>query len=533
LPHDPGRSVLFDGTAVGQYSVEFLTLGGMSVVYRSELDGAPVVLKEVPADNTVEVPSLMMEKSLLERLDHTGILGYRDFFSEQGYYYLVVDYVEGEPLSQRIGGRDLSAEHVVEWGSQLCDIFYYLHQQSPPIIYRDLKPANVMVRRSDGKLVLVDFGIARLHKGGRQQDTMLFGSIQTASPEHYGRGETDERSDIFTLGMTMYLCLTGGGEGTGIKVRPLGEVRPDLPTAVSQAVTRAIELEPEARQQSMMDLKAELRSSVGLPVEKEVEQAVDRVPPSRKLPVFASAVLLLALIVWGGYELYSTRAPQAGQPIHYSGPSELEEVNFPVDLFSAGTLDDWEVVMLGEDIGLFAIESSNSGRSEVIAERLNHFYRQFCPLCGQSKLEPEDIKIGRHVEANAVVLFYAHTHEGGSVAAGPILLATATEKEAAELKTTPRFMAGHWRDLMRDTIQVSRGLGSRKSALGERLENALIRARKDVEVGKVDSANLRLVLQELKGNEAFALRRVFQFVPQDSPERDSFQSINGFEPLLH
>jgi protein kinase-like protein len=526
---------------VGRYTLEFMALGGMSVVYRSELEGSPVVLKEVPVDNTIEVPSLMSEKSLLERLDHPGILGYRDFFSEQGYYYLVTDLIEGEPLSQRVGGKNLSAEKVVDWGLQLCDIFEYLHRQSPPIIYRDLKPANVMVRRSDQALVLVDFGIARLHKGGREKDTTLFGSIQTASPEHYGRGETDERSDIFTLGMTLYICLTGTSDGTGIMVRPLNEVRSDLPDSLCQAVTKAIELEPENRQQSVMELKEDLGRSLGLPTLAD-ERTVALKPEVRptRFPVWAPLLVVFALVVWGVSEFRSRRPPDSQvsqtpsqQGIGYGGPAELDKVNFPVDLFTAGTMEDWEVVMLGEDIGLFAIEPGSSGRSEIIAERLNDFYRQFCPLCGKSKLEPEDIKIGHHVETNSTVLFYAHYHEGVGVAAGPVLLATATEDEAKNLKTTPRFIVGHWRDLMRDTIQISRGLGSRNSALGEKLEDALIRAREQLEVGQVDTANLQVVLQELKGDEAFRLRHVFQSIPQQSPERDIFDSIDGFAPLRH
>ena len=524
---------------MGRYEVvEFLTLGGMSIVYRAELDRTPVVLKEVPVDNTIEVPSLMSEKSLLERLNHPGILGYRDFFSEQGYYYLVVDLIDGEPLSQRVGAMQISAEKVVDWGSQLCDIFDYLHRQTPPVIFRDLKPANVMVRRTDQRLVLVDFGVARLHKGDRDKDTTLFGSLQTASPEHYGRGETDERSDIFTLGMTLYICLTGKSDGTGIRVRPLDEVRPDLPEPLCRAVTKAIELEPEKRQADMTELKNDLRIAIGLaPPADDVTQVLSSAEPKRRrFPLVAAVILGLALVAWGGSGFrvpgLSPTPAQAGET-RYAGPEALEKANFPVDLFSAGKMEDWEVVMLGEDIGLFAIESQNSGRSETIAKRLNNFYRQFCPLCGKSKLEPEDIKIGHHIEANSTVLFYAHYHEGSGLAAGPLLLATATEEEAKKFERTPRFIVGHWRDLMRDTIQVSRGLGSRNSALGEKLEDALIRARKQLELGKVDSANLQLVLQELQGDEAFQLRHVFKSVPQQSPQPDLFEAIEGFEPLRH
>ena len=152
-----GRTALVDGSVVGNYKVEFLACGGMSCVYKSEVDGKTVVLKEVAASNTREVPSLISEKNLLERLDHPGVVGFQTFFNQDGYYYLVLDYVNGRPLSIYLTpNHQAEPEQVADWGIQLCEIFDYLHAQNPPVIYRDLKAENVMLK--DGEVRLIDFG---------------------------------------------------------------------------------------------------------------------------------------------------------------------------------------------------------------------------------------------------------------------------------------------------------------------------------------------------------------------------------------
>lgn len=132
------------------------------------------------------------------------VLEYKDIF------LIVMDYIEGRPLSltlQEQGAQ--SQEVVVAWAKQLCDVLEYLHSRKPPIIYRDMKPANIMLR-PDGRVMLIDFGTAREYKEEHVEDTICLGTVGYAAPEQFGgNGQTDARTDIFCLGRTLYHLLTG------------------------------------------------------------------------------------------------------------------------------------------------------------------------------------------------------------------------------------------------------------------------------------------------------------------------------------
>jgi hypothetical protein len=124
---------------------------------------------------------------------------------------MVMDFIEGKTLFELLkqnGGQPLPVAQVVEYALQLCDVLSYLHAQQPPVIFRDLKPTNVMIR-PDGRIFLIDFGIARHFKEGQQQDTVLLGSPGYAPPEQHGSAQTSPRSDLYALGATMHCLLTG------------------------------------------------------------------------------------------------------------------------------------------------------------------------------------------------------------------------------------------------------------------------------------------------------------------------------------
>ena len=122
-----------------------------------------------------------------------------------------MDFIEGQTLEDYLAkapGEKLPLQEVLEIGIQLCKVLDYLHTRQPPIIFRDLKPANVM-RAPDGHLYLIDFGIARLFKPGKKKDTIALGSPGYAAPEQHGRGQTTERADIYSLGATLHQLLSG------------------------------------------------------------------------------------------------------------------------------------------------------------------------------------------------------------------------------------------------------------------------------------------------------------------------------------
>jgi serine/threonine protein kinase len=246
-----GRPVLVlpEATVLNEtYETRYLTVGGMSVAYKGLSKGNTYFIKEVDAQDTRRVLSLSREKSLIERLKHPGIVKYHDFFQYDGFCYLVLEYIEGPSLDKLISPIPdvfLQEKVVSEWAHQLYDIFQYLHRQNPRIIYRDLKPSNV-IKDTQGRIRLVDFGIARIYKEDRGHDTEPMGSAITASPEHYGGKQTDVRSDIYTLGATLnYLLTNGRGRQADIfSYAPVREINPRVSENLERVISKALLLEP-------------------------------------------------------------------------------------------------------------------------------------------------------------------------------------------------------------------------------------------------------------------------------------------------
>lgn len=567
------RMRLVDGSKVGKYTLSFLAAGGMSIVYKGTYRGQSFVLKEVHSQNAQVVPSLLTEKSLLERLRHPGIVSFRGLLTQDDHYYLVVDYVPGKSLTHWTTSESLApVADVIDWGVQLAEIFHYLHGCEPPIIFRDLKPENVMLH--EGEIVLIDFGIARLHKGGKEKDTTLFGSVQTASPEHYGSSQTDPRSDIYTLGMTLYILLTGGrAEKTGVfQMAPVRSFRPEVSEQLSQVIHKAIEFQPEARYSSALEFRnALLDIGTGSPSHPQDPEhtikltAMDFAPEAPKSKKALVGLLLVGAMAGGALlgnldRLLPSNSPQTslvqpqesaqdqhdhngdGLPDHtpedhfHLTADSLKTLNIAGDIFVPGQLDDRSVVFLGEDLGLLQVSDwsgeSAAVRADTLSRRLNTFYHAFCPICSHSKLEPPDIKVGKYSDTGDIVIFYAHQHKDGSVAAGPLLLATITEQQAQILQSTPKSVAGYWRDLLRDTLQLSRGQASEMTALGKELREPLLKAREALQSSSEQGGDtLSQVLRELSGTEAFRLRNLFLEIPQQASHGDQFEKIKGYEAL--
>jgi serine/threonine-protein kinase len=258
--------VLPEGTTLrGGYRVSYLAVGGMCVAYRAERKGKTFFIKEADGSVPSHVIALSQEKGVLERLDHPRIVKAWQLFEEDGFYYLVLDFIEGVSLDRVISpfpDTFIQERVVLDWALQLCEIFEYLHGQS--IVYRDLKPRNV-IKDGQGRLHLVDFGIARIYKPERRQDTECMGSALTASPEHYGGAQTDARSDIYTLGATLhYLLANGCGIGPEpFHFAPLRAVNPAVSLELERVVARALSFEPERRQASMAEMREDLVAAGG------------------------------------------------------------------------------------------------------------------------------------------------------------------------------------------------------------------------------------------------------------------------------
>lgn len=195
--------------------------GGMGHIYRAkDRKGRDrwVAVKEmsqqnVSADKLVEaLQRFRQEAEILSKLSHANLPRVYGSFSEGGHHYLVMDFIEGKTLTQLVDAspsQQLSAMAMLHYALQLCSVLSYLHNQQPqPIIFRDLKPDNVMVT-ADGRVFLIDFGIARFFQPGKRFDTAYFGSKGFCPPEQYGREQTSPRSDLYGLGATLHYCLTG------------------------------------------------------------------------------------------------------------------------------------------------------------------------------------------------------------------------------------------------------------------------------------------------------------------------------------
>ena len=187
----------------GRYRIlKKLGEGGMSVVYLAVNEkvnrywAIKEVKKEGVKDFEIVRQGLLAEADLLKRLHHPNLPDIVDIIEGEETFLLVMDYIEGRQLEnivQEFGPQ--KQEDVVEWGKQLCDVLSYLHSQQPPIIYRDMKPSNIMLQ-ADGRVMLIDFGTAREFKEMEKEDTTYLGTQGYAAPEQYGGcGQTDVRTE--------------------------------------------------------------------------------------------------------------------------------------------------------------------------------------------------------------------------------------------------------------------------------------------------------------------------------------------------
>lgn len=237
--------------------------GGMSVVYLAinERANKTWAIKEVRKDGTADFATvhqgLVAETEMLKKLNHPHLPSIIDVIDRDDSFLIVMDYIEGKSLESllRHGGAQ-EPERVIEWCKQLCDVLGYLHSRTPPIIYRDMKPANVMLK-PDGNVMLIDFGTAREYKAQSVEDTTCLGTRGYAAPEQFGgRGQTDGRTDIYCLGATMYHLLTGRSPcEPPYEIKPLGYWNPAFAgSGLEKLVIKCTRQNPAERYQNCAEL---------------------------------------------------------------------------------------------------------------------------------------------------------------------------------------------------------------------------------------------------------------------------------------
>src|SRR5258708_6225411 len=241
--------------------VQTIGHGGMAAVNqaRDTRRGTICAIKEmslstVPANEQSQaIQNFLAEARILSRLNHPNVPAFTDFFTEGARHFLVMEFIDGSTLEELLEANHgpFSERRVLGWARQLCDVLEYLHGQQPPIIFRDLKPGNIMLTRS-GSIKVIDFGIARLFRFSGSQDTQLLGTPGFAPPEQYGSSQTDERSDIYSLAMTLFQLLTRSISENGFGLQNVHANFSNISSPVARALEKATSLRPEERFESIV-----------------------------------------------------------------------------------------------------------------------------------------------------------------------------------------------------------------------------------------------------------------------------------------
>lgn len=245
----------------GKYEViKVLGQGGMGTVYLCKNTRLKKLwaIKEINKQEKSDI-DFLVEPNILKNLNHTGIPRIVDIFFEEDKIYIVEDYIEGYTLQNIVkASHSLSEAKLYKYALELCDIIAYLHSLTPPIIYRDLKPSNIIITPED-KVVLIDFGISRTYKENKSSDTIHMGSRGYAAPEQYGLAQSGKQTDIYGLGAVMYFMSTGKA--------PLSLMDPfkdknctNIAPALKKIIQKCMHIDAECRYSSVEQLKLDINS---------------------------------------------------------------------------------------------------------------------------------------------------------------------------------------------------------------------------------------------------------------------------------
>lgn len=328
--------------------VSLLGQGGFGAVYRAwDIPlNRPCALKENLDISDEAQRQFMREATLLANLSHPNLPRVTDHFILPGQgQFLVMDFIKGEDLATMIAQRGaLPAAQAVAWVCQVGEALAYLHTRQPPVIHRDVKPANIRIT-PDGQAMLVDFGLVKIADPGGLTALGARGVTPGYSPpEQYGRGHTDVRTDIYALGATLYTLLTGQTPSDSVDLmtgstRPLSPahlLNPQTPPAISAAVSRAMSSNPAHRFQSAAEFIAALTAvpeaapqpmtvavraqppTVALPAQAVAAERARRAPSNTRIFIAVGIVLVLlagltAFFGVGGYALWTVQKKHVQQ----------------------------------------------------------------------------------------------------------------------------------------------------------------------------------------------------------------------------
>ncbi|MBQ8316794.1 MAG: protein kinase [Lachnospiraceae bacterium] len=258
-----------EGTVLdGKYEIwKEVGRGGMSIVYlaRDNRLNKQWAVKEIKNDGSKSTTTLLKglerEANILKNVDHPVLPRIVDIINQEGTIYVVMDFIEGTTISDRLKKEGAQPQElVIEWGLQLASALDYLHNMNPPVIYRDMKPSNVMIK-PEGGVKLIDFGTAKEYIIENNADTTALGTRGYAAPEQFGdskgRGiyKTDARTDIYNLGATLYHIVTGKNPSEPpYEMRPIREWNPGLSSGLEKIILKCTQPNPNDRYQNCSEL---------------------------------------------------------------------------------------------------------------------------------------------------------------------------------------------------------------------------------------------------------------------------------------
>ena len=279
--------------------IKILGMGGMGTVYlckNTRLDNLWAI-KETKKDNKVDIDNLT-ESNILKKLNHPGIPKIIDIFSENSKFYLVEEYIEGKTLKEYVKeSSNLKVEEACRIISSLCDIIEYLHSFNPPIIYRDVKPSNIMITPS-GKVVLIDFGISKIYKVNNDDDTVNLGSNGYAAPEQSGIGQSCRQTDIYGIGMLMYFMTTGKVSATAAEPLLNENYGDSTNTDLKKIIQKCVQSQIKDRYTSVNELKQEIVLLLNkYEDDKTLVLEGQNIKPNRKISKVKSRIILVGMVV--------------------------------------------------------------------------------------------------------------------------------------------------------------------------------------------------------------------------------------------
>lgn len=385
----------------GKYKVlDKIGQGGMSVVYLAlnERANKAWAIKEIRKDGiqdfVVVKQGLIAEINILKSLNHRYLPSIVDVIDDKDTFLIVMDYIQGKTLndvlkeSMEAKGVPLCVEDVILWGSQICDVFCYLHSRPQPIIYRDMKPENVVLK-PDGEICVIDFGTARIFKNENSEDTTCLGTPGYAAPEQYGgNGQTRPQTDIYNLGATLHHLVTGRNPAaTPFNFPKITQCRSvlleetprnlrDKLLGLEMIIDKCTQYEISGRYQSCVELKYDLEhpEELGHPYRKKLKYKIAMFGSSAALSLILGSVSLFGLVMknitkTSGYDYFIDDASTASleeKLEDYRQAIEINPVRKEAYIKILEVMLDDEDFSAEEDAELISILNSRDGGREKV-----------------------------------------------------------------------------------------------------------------------------------------------------------------------